>query len=141
MSEDQGNIDKLNGFKIELERMGIALFPPDVNKSGVDFMVEDLVDGESGIRYALSALKNVGAAAMEMLVSERDTQGAYKSLFDFAGRIGSGVMNKRQVENLVRAGAFDCVNPNRRQVYEAVELLVKFAASAQIERASSQVSN
>ncbi|MDE0813353.1 MAG: DNA polymerase III subunit alpha [Alphaproteobacteria bacterium] len=140
MSEDKGNIDKLNGFKIELERMGIALFPPDVNKSGVDFMVEDLVDGESGIRYALSALKNVGAAAMEMLVSERDTQGAYKSLFDFAGRIGLGVMNKRQVENLVRAGAFDCVNSNRRQVYEAVELLVKFAASAQIERASSQVS-
>ena len=140
MSEDKGNIDKLNGFKIELERLDIALLPPDINHSEVDFAVEETKDGERGVRYALSALKNVGAAAMEVLVEERVKEGPFKSLFDFAGRIDSGVMNKRQVENLVRAGAFDGLNANRRQVFDAVDLLIKFAAAAQTERTSSQVS-
>ena len=96
-------------------------------------------DSESAVRYALAALKNVGTAAMQTLVRERKENGFYESLFDIAGRLDTGVMNKRQIENLGRAGAFDSLNPNRRQVFEAVETLVRHASAAQNDRESKQV--
>ncbi|NKB57054.1 MAG: DNA polymerase III subunit alpha [Alphaproteobacteria bacterium] len=139
MSEDMGNTDKLGLFRAELDHMGIALLPPNINKSGVDFTVEVLSDEESAVRYALAALKNVGGAAMETVVAERTSNGPYQSVFDFAGRLDTSVLNKRQVENLTRAGAFDSLNPNRHQVYDAVEMLVRHANAAQNDRESNQV--
>jgi len=139
MSEDAGNTDKLSLFRTELDRLGIALLPPDINLSEVDFAVERVNESESAVRYALAALKNVGAAAMQTVVRERKEKGFYESLFDFAGRLDTGVMNKRQIENLGRAGAFDSLNPNRRQVFEAVETLVRHASAAQNDRESKQV--
>ncbi|MEC9153821.1 MAG: DNA polymerase III subunit alpha [Pseudomonadota bacterium] len=139
MSEDMGNTDKLGLFRAELDRMGIALLPPDINRSEVDFAVERVNDSESAVRYALAALKNVGATAMETVVRERKEKGLFESPFDFAGRLDNGVMNKRQIENLARAGAFDSLNPNRRQVFEAVDTLVRHANAAQIDRESKQV--
>ena len=139
MSEDMGNTDKLGLFRAELDRMEIALLPPDINKSAVDFTVEAIGDSESAVRYALAALKNVGAAAMDTVVRERKQNGPYESVFDFAGRLDTSVLNKRQVENLSRAGAFDSLNPNRHQVFEAVETLVRHANAAQNDRESKQV--
>ena len=97
-------------------------------------------DGEaaSAIRYALSAIKNVGRQAMEALVQEREANGPYKSLADFAGRLDHRVINKRQLESLACAGAFDSLNSNRRQVFEAVETLVRHASVASSERESAQ---
>jgi len=139
MSEDAGNTEKLSLFRAELDRLGIALLPPDINLSEVDFAVEWVNDSESAVRYALAALKNVGTAAMQTVVRERKENGFYESLFDFAGRLDTSVMNKRQIENLGRAGAFDSLNPNRRQVFEAVETLVRHASAAQNDRESKQV--
>ncbi|MEX2615987.1 MAG: DNA polymerase III subunit alpha [Alphaproteobacteria bacterium] len=139
MSEDMGNTDKLSLFRIELDRLGIALLPPDVNKSGVDFTVETREDGTLAVRYALAALKNVGAAAMTAVVAEREANGPYSSVFDFSTRLGTQVFNKRQIENLVRAGAFDSLNPNRHQLFDAVEMLVRHANAAQNDRESKQV--
>jgi DNA polymerase-3 subunit alpha len=139
MSEDMGNTDKLGLFRAELDRMSIKLLPPNINKSGVNFSVEKVSDEESAVRYALAALKNVGAAAMGAVVAERESNGPYQSVFDFAGRLDTSVLNKRQVENLTRAGAFDGLNPNRRQLYESVELFVRHANAAQSERESNQV--
>jgi DNA polymerase-3 subunit alpha len=139
MSEDMGNTDKLSLFRIELDRMDIALLPPDINRSGVDFLVEARDGDRSGVRYALSALKNVGSAAMAAVVAEREAKGPFQSIFDFADRLGTQVFNKRQIENLVRAGAFDTLNPNRRQLYDAVEMLVRHASAAQNDRESKQV--
>jgi DNA polymerase-3 subunit alpha len=140
MTLDMGNTDKLNGFKVELERTGIQLLPPDVNHSDAEFTVEALEDGTLAVRYALAAIKNVGQAAMEMLVAERTENGPFKDLSDFAERLDNRVASKRQIENLARAGAFDALNPNRRQVYEAAELLVRHANVAQSDRESQQVS-
>ncbi len=139
MSEDMGNTDKLGLFRAELDRMNIKLLPPDINKSGVDFTVEAVSEDESAVRYALAALKNVGAAAMGTVVAERKANGLYESVFDFAGRLDTSVLNKRQVENLTRAGAFDSIVPNRRQVYDSVELLVRHANASQNDRESNQV--
>ena len=139
MSEDMGNTDKLSLFRIELDRMGVALLPPDINKSGAHFLVEEVEENVFGVRYALAALKNVGSAAMAAVVAERAANGSFQSVFDFADRLGTQVFNKRQIENLVRAGAFDALNPNRHQLYDAVEMLVRHASAVQNDRESKQV--
>ena len=139
MTLDAGNTDKLGLFRVELERQKIELIPPDIQKSQVYFSVEQTEEGTSAVRYALCAIKNVGSAAMEALVAERQENGEFKNLFEFAERLDAQVMNKRQIENLARAGAFDNVVPNRRQVYEAVEMLVRHTNAMQNERESNQV--
>lgn len=84
---------------------GFALLPPDVNKSFVDFRPEPQGDGKSAIRYALAAIKGVGAAAMEQLVAARDAGGLFKDLFGFAERIDPRVINRKQMEGLAMAGS------------------------------------
>ena len=136
MSLDSGNTDKLNLFRQDLERMGIKVLPPDINRSGADFTVETLPDGTRAVRYALAAVRNVGQQAMEAVVAERAASGPFADAFEFANRVGAAGVNRRQLESLVRAGAFDALNPNRRQLFDSVEMLVRIAAAttAQDER-------
>ncbi len=140
MTLDMGNTDKLNGFREELNRMGISLLPPDINRSSDEFSVERQGEGPCAVRYALAALKNVGREAMRAVVAERDRGGPFTGLFDFACRVEPAVLNKRQLENLARSGAFDCLNPNRAQVQASVELLVRHAQAAAEEKESAQSS-
>jgi len=158
MTFDMGNTDKLNVFRQELNRLGIPLLAPDINRSHADFGVETVANGEANagsggggeandggegggqaIRYALAAVKNVGEAAMRTLVAEREENGPFTSLGDFASRVDMRAVNKRQIENLARAGAFDGLNSNRRQVFEAAETVVRHASAAASERDSAQV--
>ncbi len=137
MSFDLRDTDKLASFRQELEHLNVELLPPDINVSGANFTVEHLSEGRhKAIRYALAAIKNVGDTAMRAVVAERDKNGAFRSVFDFTSRLGAGIVNKRQLENLVRAGVFDALEPNRRQLFEAVEMLLRHAESA--ERNSGQ---
>lgn len=135
MTLDYGNTDKLAIFKQEVDRMGIALLPPDINKSGVMFVVE-----EGAIRYALAALKGVGHGAMEKLVQDRAVNGSFKDLGDFIDRLDARVINKKQFEHLICAGAFDSLNPRRAYLYENAEILLRHAQSKAEERARGQVS-
>jgi len=140
MTLDMGNTDKLGVFHQELQHMGIKVRGPDVNASDAVFTVERDQNGSNGaIRYALAAIKNVGEAAMEGLVRERRENGPYRDLFDFAQRLDPHAVNKRQMENLVRAGAFDGICSNRRQVYDAIEMLLRHASIANNERDSGQM--
>src|SRR5438105_435968 len=139
MTLDLGNTDKLNHFRQELGRLGIALLPPDINCSDVAFAVEtDAKTGNPAIRYALAAVKGVGEQAMRELVGERAAHGPYKDLFDFARRLDTKSFNRRQFENLVKAGAFECLNPNRAQSFSAAELLLRQASRAAEERVTKQ---
>jgi DNA polymerase-3 subunit alpha len=141
MTLDMGNTDKLNLFRQELTRLGIALLPPDVNRSEVTFAVEtDAKSEKPAIRYALAAVKGVGAQAMRDLVAERTLNGPFKDLFDFALRLDAKSFNRRQFESLVKAGAFECLNPNRAQSFAAAELLLRQASRAAEERQDGQVS-
>ncbi|HTZ80337.1 MAG TPA: DNA polymerase III subunit alpha, partial [Stellaceae bacterium] len=139
MTLDLGNTDKLNVFRQECGRLGIKLLPPDINRSGVEFSVENTAEGPA-IRYALAAVKGVGAQAMRGVVAERDANGPFKHLFDFARRLDLRTFNKRQFENLAKAGAFDALNRNRAQTCAAAELLLRHASAASEERQSQQVS-
>ena len=133
-----GNTDKLNVFRQECDRLGIKLLPPDVNRSDVGFVVEDTPSGPA-IRYALAAVRGVGAQAMGQLVAERVARGPFKSLFDLAERLDVKSFNKRQFESLAKAGAFDTLNGNRAQTFAASEMLLRHAASATEDRVTKQV--
>jgi DNA polymerase-3 subunit alpha len=141
MTLDLGNTDKLAHFRQELGRLGIQLLPPDINRSLVAFGVEPgPKDGKPAIRYALAAVKGVGELAMQGLVLERASNGPFKDLFDFALRLDARSFNRRQFENLVKAGAFECLNPNRAQSFAAAELLLRQASRAAEEREDGQES-
>lgn len=135
MTLDLGNTDKLAVFKQNLDGMNIELRPPDVNKSMPVFSVED-----DAVRYALAALKGVGQQAMDCIVAERQDNGPYTSLEDFAQRLDYKHMNKRQFEQLAAAGAFDPFDTNRAQMSAGAEVVLRYAQSLQDERESGQVS-
>jgi DNA polymerase III subunit alpha len=139
MSLDLGNTEKLNTYRQELERLGIPLLPPDINRSDAAFAVEtEAGTGKAAIRYALAATKGVGEQAMAAIVAEREAKGPFKDLFDFARRIDAKSFNRRQFESLARAGAFDSLNPNRAQSFAAAEVLLRQASLAAEERTSRQ---
>src|SRR5438874_8588517 len=141
MTLDLGNTDKLNVFRQELNRLGIRLLPPDINRSEVTFAVEpDPKTGKSSIRYAPAAAKGVGAQAMSELVPERSARGRFKDLADFSRRLDAKSFNRRQFESLAKAGGFDSLNPNRAQTFAAAEQLLRQASLAAEERESRQES-
>ncbi len=138
MTLDMGNADKIGNFRRELERLQIPLLPPDINRSMAEFAVERTADGKLGVRYALSAIKGVGRDAMNRLAEERAANGPYKDMFDLAERLDSRVINKRLLESLVKAGAFDSLNKNRAQAFGAVEALTRHSQATHESRGSSQ---
>jgi DNA polymerase-3 subunit alpha len=140
MTYDMSNTDKLNSFRQELDRLGIRLLPPDINRSRADFSVERMADGTLAIRYALAALKNVGEGAMRSLVEERERNGPFPTLLDVFRRLDPKLVNRRQMENLVKAGAFDSLERNRGSVFRNIEALLRMAADAAEQRDSNQIS-
>jgi len=140
MTYEMSNTDKLNGARQELDRLKIKLLPPDINKSRADFSVEKLPDGTLAVRYALAALKNVGEGACRQIVEERERGGPYKDLWDFARRLDTKQLNRRQMENMVRAGVFDSLEKNRGKVFKNCEPLLRYGAAEAEQRDSSQMS-
>jgi DNA polymerase-3 subunit alpha len=139
MTTECANQEKLAAYRQEMRGRGIPLYPPDVNHSASRFLVEDGTEG-AGVRYALAAIKGVGAAATDLLVAERDANGPFKDLADLMARLGTRVINKRLLESLARAGALDSLEPNRRRVVDGADLLLRYAAAAVEAAQSDQVS-
>jgi DNA polymerase-3 subunit alpha len=140
MTLDLSNVEKIAGFKRELDKVGIELRPPDINRSGVVFTVEHDPGGAPAIRYALAAVRNVGAQAMAAVIAEREANGPFKSIADFANRAEARALNKRQIENLAAAGAFDGLGEDRARVHAGAESIMRLAAAAAEDRVSKQVS-
>jgi DNA polymerase-3 subunit alpha len=137
MSFDLALTDKLALFVDDMRRGSVDCLAPDINASDAHFTVESGPKGHS-VRYALGALKGVGEKAMEGLVEERTRGGPFKSLEDFAARIDPRLLNRRQIESLAGAGAFDSIKPDRPAVYGAAETILAHAASAHDQRTSGQ---
>lgn len=138
MSLAVANTDRLAGLKQEAERLAIPLLPPDINRSGADFRLERLDDGRLAIRYALAAVKKVGAAAMAAVVAARADR-AFADLADFAGRVDPRQLNRMQLENLAKAGAFDRLEPNRARVFAGAETILRRAQATAEEATSGQI--
>jgi DNA polymerase III subunit alpha len=135
MTLDLGNADKLRLFRREALRLKVPIDPPAINASGVEFAVRDGV-----IKYSLAALKNVGRAAVEHVVAERERAGQFGSLGEFARRMDAKAVNKRALESLAKAGAFDEINPNRAQVTAAVEAIAAMASRTSADSEQGQSS-
>jgi len=150
MSNEISNTEKISVFVTECDRMGILILPPDVNKSSLKFAPEQLPEGTEpkadgspytgAIRYGLAAIKNVGEAAMEAAIAERDAKGEYTSMEDFCARVDSKKMNKKALECLVKCGAFDFTNVERAQLHSEIDGAMAAAASSHKDRAAGQVS-
>jgi DNA polymerase-3 subunit alpha len=135
MTLDIGNTDRLNVFKQEAQRLGVTIAAPDINRSEAVFSC----DAEAGmVFYALAAVKGVGRQAMDHVVEARKVGGAFKSISDFARRVDPKQVGKRAFENLARAGAFDGLNKNRRQLVENSDRILSGAQAAARERESGQ---
>ena len=137
MAYDIHQTDKLAIFADDMRRLGIGCLPPDINASLADFSVEKTEQGYA-VRYALGALKGVGERAMELLVEEREAKGRFKAIDDFARRVDPRLLNKRQVETLAGAGAFDALEPNRAGLFAAAETVLAVAQRTHDSRTSGQ---
>jgi DNA polymerase-3 subunit alpha len=121
MTLDMSNTDKLAEFRGEAQRLGIRVEAPSINRSGAAFDVEG-----NTIHYALAALKGVGGQAVEAIVEARGTR-AFADLSDFASRVNPRAVNKRVLESLAAAGAFDAIEANRARVFATVDFMLSSA--------------
>lgn len=129
------NAEEVQKYLMILRDGGTQILPPDINKSRVLFKVED-----GKLRYGLNGIKNVGADAMQALVEEREKNGEYKSVSDMLTRLDTGVINKRILEGLIKAGAMDCFGYTRAALTASYERLLKQAARDRKGRESGQMS-
>ena len=121
MTYDMANTDKLSEFRAEAQRLGVKVEPPSINRSAVQFEVEN-----GTIHYALAALKGVGTQAVEAIVEARG-QRPFADVTDFAGRVNPRAINKRVLESLAAAGAFDALEQNRARVHAGVDAILAAA--------------
>jgi len=138
LSNEINNTDKISVFVGECKRMGIPILPPDINKSALKFIPEGH-EGKMAIRYGLAAIKNVGEAAMQRSIEERERAGEYTALEDFCGRIGTRIANRKMLESLIKAGAFDFVGRDRAELFACIDESLSCAAAALRDRTVGQV--
>jgi DNA polymerase-3 subunit alpha len=162
LSNEINNTDKISVFVGECKRMGIPILPPDMNRSSLKFTPEaagagdpvpgrmndgdasgtgDSVPGYSNaIRYGLAAIKNVGEGAMAAAIDERGRGGDFTSLEDFCSRLDSRIANRKIIESLVKAGAFDFLQRKRAELFACIEETLAASAASHRDRAAGQVS-
>jgi len=135
LSSEMDNTDKIVKYIAACRELGIEILPPDINESFGDFTIKD-----NSIRFGLAAIKNVGVQAIESIIKTRDEVKEFKSLFDFCCNIDLRVVNKRVIESLVLAGAFDKLGGNRHQMVLSIDLLLERSQKIQREKQSGQAS-
>src|SRR5216110_1368054 len=150
LSNEINNTEKISVFVGECKRMGISILPPDINKSGLKFTPETVAGidnagtgitdpGYKAIRYGLAAIKHVGETAMESVIREREERGDFASLEEFCGRLDSRVANRKMLESLVRAGAFDFTRRDRAELFASIDDALASSAALQRDRLPGQV--
>ncbi|HEY5047712.1 MAG TPA: DNA polymerase III subunit alpha, partial [Rhizomicrobium sp.] len=135
MTLDIGSTDRLNIFRQEAQRLGIRVAPPDINRSEAIFACDN---EKRVIFYALAAVKGVGRQAMDHVVAMREAGGAFRGMADFARRVDAKLVNRRAFESLVRAGAFDALSANRRQLVESADTVLNDSQRTTRERECGQ---
>ena len=137
MCFDMHQSEKLAIYVDDMRRNGVTLAGPDINRSEAEFTVERTDDGYQ-VRYALAGIRNVGEKAMDAIHAEREASGWFESLEDLFKRAPQGSMNRRQLEGLAGAGAFDVLDSNRARVVANAEMLLAVADEAARSRISGQ---
>ena len=139
MNSMNGNTGKIAFYIQYCRKRGIAILPPDVNRSLEKFTV-DRQNGKPGIRFGLAGVKSLGHNAIEVLVNERETGGEYRDLYDFINRTAGAALNKKGVESLIRAGAMDSLPGYRSQKLHVFEKAMDGASRQMKNMVSGQIS-
>jgi DNA polymerase-3 subunit alpha len=136
LTSEMNSTDRIIILLEECRRLGMTVLPPDVNHSRAEFTVED-----DKIRFGLGAVKNVGLGAIEKIVEARESEGPFRSLFDFTARVDHRALNKRALDALIRAGAADALGGHRAQLMENLDQAISYGQARQAGRAgTNQVS-
>ena len=135
-----GDSGKVAGYSQYCRKHGIPLLPPDINQSGRKFSVGRDADGTPGIRFGLGAIKSCGDKALDSIIATRAHGGAFKDIFDFCQRIDTEQVNKRVVEALILAGAFDCTGASRSQLMAVYEAALNGASRTRKNNVRGQLS-
>jgi DNA polymerase-3 subunit alpha len=135
MSSEIGNTNRIVTLIEECKRMGVEVSPPDVNESGGSFKV-----AENKIRFGLEAVKNVGHGAIEAIVKARDTVRKFTSLFQFCEEVDLSALNKRVIESLIQAGAFDSFSKHRAQLMASLDMAMNYGQAIQEDKKRGQTS-
>lgn len=135
LTSEMNNTNKVVVLINECRKLNIKVHVPDINKSGINF--EPLNDKE--ISFGLNAVKNVGVKALEQCIEVRGKHGEFKSIFDFISKVDQRLVNKKVLESLILAGAFDSLNKNRAQLFEAVDLAISYGNQVDKQSNKNQI--
>ncbi|RNC79274.1 MAG: DNA polymerase III subunit alpha [Balneola sp.] len=134
MSHNMSDIKKVAAFIEECQKMNIPVDAPNINTARGKFVAK-----EGRVQYGMSAIKGVGSSAIQHIVKEREENGLYQSVFDFAARVDLRVCNRRTLESLIQAGAFDALDENRAQLLFGIDDILAYASRKQEEKRRNQV--
>ena len=135
LTSEMNNTNKVVVLINECRKLDIKVHAPDINNSGINF--EPLNDKE--ISFGLNAIKNVGVKALEQCIEVRNKHGKFKSIFDFISKVDQRLVNKKVLESLIVAGAFDSLNENRAQLFEAVDLAINYGNQVDKQTNKNQI--
>ena len=135
LTASSGIQDKVDRYRENAQKMGLIIVPPDLNRSVEDFLPLD----DKHILFGLSAVKNLGQGAIENILAAREADGEFKSLADFCERVELRTVNRRALETLIYCGAFDLIQPNRRQLINDIDVVISWAQQRSKEKASGQL--
>ena len=135
LTASSGIQDKVDRYRENAQKMGIIILPPDINRSVEDFLPLD----DNHILFGLSAVKNLGQGAIENILDARNRDGEFKSLADFCERVELRTVNRRALETLIYCGAFDLIQPNRKQLINDIDVVISWAQKRSKEKASGQL--
>ena len=138
MTFDSELTEKINIYRNELSRLNIKLLGPDINFSLLNYNLEKSSEGKLSIRTGLCSIKNIGNKALNSIVEDRNLNGQYKSLLEFASRIDNNLLSRSHYENLALAGAFNSVNSNRKQTFMSAQVLVDLSISSSGDKHNQQ---
>jgi DNA polymerase-3 subunit alpha len=138
LSVQRHNIADVSLFTADARRSGIPVLGPDINISELDFVIQDVGGGKRGIRFGLSAIKNVGEKVVEMIVEERTAHGPFTDLTDFAHRVNLQLVGRRAMESMAKVGAFDSLGVDRDTMLLNVERVMEFSKNYQEAKARGQ---
>jgi len=134
LTASSGNTDKVQKYIATCASMSIEVEPPDINRSDLDFTPVD-----EKILFGLSAIRNLGQGAIESILQARAQDGTFKSFADLCDRVDLRTVNRRALESLIYCGAFDCLEPNRRQLINDLDLIISWAQDRAKDRDSGQI--
>ena len=135
LTSEMSNIDRIVILINECRKMKIAVNPPDVNISSIDFIPVD----DKTISFGLNAIKNVGTKALEQIIESRKSNDKYNTIFDFTANVALKTVNKKVLESLIMSGAMDSLDGNRAQKFNEIEVALKYGQNQQDVKAKNQV--